>query len=88
MLLIDQASISEPRTRKAWLRNVGCYSSKVVRAGMDTVEPWKAYCSEVYYGQKPLPEMVENEWLMLGAHVFLDEELFGGVMRSHTMFIA
>jgi hypothetical protein len=37
---------------------------------------WKTFYRERYYDQKPTPEKVEQSWPMLGAEVFLDEELF------------
>jgi hypothetical protein len=36
----------------------------------------KTFYREIYYDQKPTPEKVEHSWFMLGAEVFLDEELF------------
>ncbi|MCJ1275164.1 hypothetical protein MMC21_002964 [Puttea exsequens] len=38
--------------------------------------PWKTWCREVYYGQESAPEYVEDSWFMMGADVYLDEDLF------------
>lgn len=47
-----------------------------IRASPENALPWPIYGEEVYYGQGSLPEEVEHDWLMLGTHVFLDEEMF------------
>ncbi|KAI4130659.1 MAG: hypothetical protein LQ338_001636 [Usnochroma carphineum] len=41
------------------------------------IEPtWTTYCREIYYGQETAPETVGESWLMLGADVYMDRELF------------